>query len=154
MGIHDLIFSADDDKKLLALLTIRKKLENNASRDFSYFTLSKEFLSSTDNDCKWQSFIIIGVFMETRPDDCWQIIINHGDSNDQDTRAAVATILLEHYFETNPQLFDERFRELKRLIRDGHNNLLRTLKMYKSNWGGDNNLSKVNQFLETQNCGA
>jgi len=84
----------DTDKKLLALLTIRQKIERNSISISHYFDIAKKLLTDSDNDCKWQSFIIVGYFMQTRPDDCWQIIIRLGDSNEEDTRAAVATVLL------------------------------------------------------------
>jgi hypothetical protein len=126
-SIEQWLYSKEDDKKLLALLTIREKVENDFIRVPSYFDTAKQFLTDNDNDCKWQSFIIISHFMEVMPEECWQIITKLGNSDNEDTRAAVATILLEHYFEKNPHLFDEKFREYKQLVKAGQKNLLRTL---------------------------
>lgn len=151
--IYELLRSKDNDKKLVALLTIREKVENNTIPASSYFDTAKEFLSDHDNECKWQSFIIVGYFMETKPDGCWQIIIKLGDSDNEDTRAVVATVLLEHYFERNPQLFNSKFREYRQLVKAGHKNLLRTLSMCQSDWGSETNHAKVGRFLENQNCG-
>ena len=151
--INQWLHSKETDKKLLALLTIRKKVENNLAAAVTYFDTTKEFLTDYDNDCKWQSFIIVGYFMESKPEECWDIIIKFGDSDEGDTRAAVATVLLEHYFEKNPKLFDAKFRQYKQLVKSGHKNLLQTLSICKSDWGGETNHIKVDRFLENQNCG-
>jgi hypothetical protein len=151
--IKQWLHSKECDKKLLALLTIRKRVENDFIPAPLYFDIAKQFLTDDDNDCKWQSFIIVGYFMETKPEECWEIITKLGDSNNEDTRAAVATVLLEHYFEKNPQLFDTRFREYTQVIKLGHKNLLETLSVCRSDWGGENNHIEVDRFLENQNCG-
>jgi hypothetical protein len=151
--INQWLYSEDKGKKILALLAIRKKLERDFIPDPSYFDTAKEFLTDNDNDCKWQSFIIVAHFMETKSDECWEIITDLGNSDNEDTRAAVATVLLEHYFEKNPQLFDLKFREYKQLVKTGCKNLLKTLSMCKSDWGGETNHIKVERFIENQNCG-
>lgn len=100
----------------------------------------------------WQSFIIIGHFIEAKPEECWQMIIGLGNSNDEDTRTVVATVLLEYYFEKTPNLFDAKFREYKQLVKAEHKNLLRTLSLCTSAWGSETNQAKVNRFLEKQIC--
>jgi hypothetical protein len=151
--VNQWLYSKERDKKLLALLTIRQKVEDCFIPAPIYFETAKEFLTDNDNDCKWQSFIIVGEFVESKPNECWEIITKLGDSNNDDTRAAVATVLLEHYFEKNPKLFDTKFREYKRLVKEGHKNLLRTLSICRSDWGSDTNHSKVDRYLEKRNCG-
>lgn len=136
------------DRRLMALLTIRKKVEAEFLPPDSYYNIAVAHLIDNDNDCRWQAFIIAARYMETKPEECWELIIKHGNSNDQDTRAAVATILLEHYFEKNPGLFDIKFRNYKQLIKSGQNNLLKTLSICYSDWGGESNQIKVNRFIE------
>jgi hypothetical protein len=151
--INQWLHSKESDKKLLALLTIRKRVENDFIPTPAYFDTAKQFLTDDDNDCKWQSFIIVGHFMESKPEECWEIITKFGNSDEGDTRTAVATVLLEHYFERNPQLFDTKFRQYKQLVKARHKNLLQTLSICKSDWGGETNHINVDRFLENQNCG-
>jgi len=85
--------------------------------------------------------------MEMMPNEIWQLIIEFGNDIDADTRAAVATILLEHYFELHPVLFKERFQELKKEISFGKKNLLDTLKLCYPNWGSDQNKMIVERYI-------
>ena len=152
-SIIEMLNSIDSDMRLQGLIAIRKKVESDSIPDFSNFEKLKRLLSDSDNDCKWQAFIVIGSFMETKPAECWQLITEFGDSSDEDTRTAVATVLLEHYFEVNPQLFDSKFKDYKRLVNSGRKNLLWTMSMCKSDWGSENNRIKVDRFLKNQRGG-
>jgi len=142
------LLSKDPNDRLVAILTLRKKIELSPSLSTPMFEAAKKYLTDSDSDCKWQAFISVSNFMATKPDECWEIIKTFGNSEDQDTRAAVATVLLEHYFEINPHLFDEKFRDYKSKIADGHRNLLATLKLCRSEWGNDLNNLKVQRFLK------
>lgn len=51
-------------------------------------------------------------FIETYPDDIWPIIKHYGHSDDEDMRAGVACILLEHLLEHHRRRF---YRRAKRL---------------------------------------
>jgi len=148
--IEVLLASADSDKRLLAAFIIRRKIETSDGPMEQYFEAVKEMIDDADSDCKWQAFIIIGEFLRSKPYDCWQIILEYGDSSNPDTRAAVATVLLEHFFEQNPDLFDEIFIALKRHVLDGHRNLLHTIRLCQTGWGGEINKMKMAQLLESQ----
>lgn len=129
------------------LSAIRKIIENQDIPSTEYFKVVKPLLDDRDNDCKWQAFIVMGSYMETMPEETWEIILRYGSGTDYDTRSAVATVMLEHYFELNPHLFDAKFREYKRLIKNGNKNLLDTLNGCRSEWGSDANKTRVARFL-------
>jgi hypothetical protein len=148
--IEALLISADSDKRLLATFTKRKKIETNNGPRGQHFGAAKEMIDDADSDCTWQAFIIIGEFLRSKPYDCWEIILEYGDSGNPDTRAVVATVLLEHFFEQNPDLFDEIFITLKQYVLDGHRNLLHTIRLCRSGWGGEINKIKIDKFSETQ----
>jgi hypothetical protein len=143
----------NNEKRLLALLTIRKKLESASIDNPHYFETAKRFLNDPDNDCKWQSFIIIGNFMQPRPNECWQLIVEFGNSDDEDTRTAVATILLEHYFEENPHLFKTKFKELEQRVKLKGHNLFKTLTYCRSKWGSEDNNLTVENFIKKYSKG-
>lgn len=146
------LVSKGNDKRLLALLTIKQKVEIEVEASTipssRFYNIAQKYLKEQDKDCKWQAFITIGFFIETKPEECWQLIIEFGNSKDNDTRVAVATVLLEHYFEQNSYLFDVKFRELKRKIKDGNKNLLKTLSYCRPEWGSDANYNVVDRFIQ------
>lgn len=57
---------------------------------------------------------------------------------------------LSIFFEQNPDLFDEIFIALKRHVLDGHRNLLHTIRLCQTGWGGEINKMKMAQLLESQ----
>lgn len=82
--------------------------------------LRQVLLSDGDSDCRWQAAIVIGLHIETRAEEVWQITAAAGCSEDADVRAAVATCLLEHLIEHDRRYLDRaqqlasrdaRFRE-------------------------------------------
>ena len=50
-------------------------------------------------DPRWQAMIAVADFVETEPDAVWSFVQRWGTSPDEDLRAAVATLLLEHLLE-------------------------------------------------------
>ncbi|MGA7399072.1 MAG: hypothetical protein WCC99_13570 [Candidatus Sulfotelmatobacter sp.] len=49
-----------------------------------------------EEDPRWQAMISIADFIQSDPDAIWPFIVRWGSSADEDLRAAVATVLLEH----------------------------------------------------------
>jgi hypothetical protein len=47
-------------------------------------------------DPRWQAIIVIGEFVEKEPEAIWPFVLRWGSREDEDVRAAVATLLLEH----------------------------------------------------------
>lgn len=62
----------------------------------TYFDLARSLIDDCHNTCRWQAMIVIGEYIETDPARVWPIVEHYGQSDDEDMRAAVATVLLEH----------------------------------------------------------
>jgi len=52
-----------------------------------------------EEDPRWQAMISVGQFIETEPEAVWSFARRLAISPDEDLRAAVATLLLEHLLE-------------------------------------------------------
>ena len=100
--------SRNADSRLRALFKMRGQLTTKPPQ--RYFSLAKGLLDDTDNDCRWQSLIVIGEYIHTRPLDVWPLIAKHGNSDDEDMRTAIATVLLEHLLENHFERFYSRVK--------------------------------------------
>jgi hypothetical protein len=141
--------SPDSDARLRALLHIRQTIESGGQQN-ELFELAKNHITDSDNDCRWQSIIIIGQFLDIRQQDIWEIILRFGSSNDSDMRTAIATILLEHFFEHNPDSFDKRFMDLKEEIHKGNKNLLDTLSLCRFHIKDSKHNGQLSELLRTK----
>jgi hypothetical protein len=56
-------------------------------------------------DPRWQGLIRIEDFIEEEPDEVWEFIVRWGCHEDEDLRAAVATLLLEHLLARHFEIF-------------------------------------------------
>ena len=61
-----------------------------------------------DADPKWQAIIAVGNFIDRAPERLWPFILKWGGSDDEDTRTATATVLLEHLLEYHFDLYVDR----------------------------------------------
>jgi hypothetical protein len=64
--------------------------------------LLKEFdkqLASKDGRTNWQAAIALGEFCESNPNLIWPLVLKWGSCDFEDTRAAIATCVLEHILE-------------------------------------------------------
>jgi hypothetical protein len=52
-----------------------------------------------EEDARWQAIIVIGRFIEDEPEAVWPFVLRWGSHEDEDTRTAIATCLLEHLLE-------------------------------------------------------
>jgi hypothetical protein len=50
-------------------------------------------------DPRWQAIIVIGEFVKEEPEAIWPFVLRWGSHEDEDVRAAIATLLLEHLLE-------------------------------------------------------
>lgn len=141
--------SSDSDTRLSALLHIRRSIESSGQQN-ELFELAKIHITDSDNDCRWQSIIIIGQFLDNRQQDIWEIILHFGSSNDSDMRTAIATILLEHIFEHNPDSFEKRFKDLKEEIQKGNKNLLDTFSLCRFQIKDDKQNGQMSELLKTK----
>ena len=129
------------------LFEIRKKIDEGEKPD-SFFDLAVANIASTDNDCRWQSLIVLGEFLDAKPEEIWKIILEYGSSDDEDMRTAIATVLLEHYFEHHPDSFEEKFPVIKERIQDGDTNLKFTLRMCRFHFGNKKRDREVKALLK------
>lgn len=82
-------------------------------------------LSSSDEKTRWAAAQAAGELIAQTPWDVWRLVLRHGISKNEDTRAAVATCMLEHLLEDH---FDTFFPLLETQIRNGNYLLGDTLR--------------------------
>ena len=73
-------------------------------------------LDSGVESMRWAAAAAAGELVASRPWDVWRLVLRHGASEDEDTRAAVATCMLEHLLESH---FDTFFPLIENHIRSG-----------------------------------
>ena len=141
--LSDLLSSSRSSKRLFALQIIRNQI-NYSQPLKSYFTLSRKNIEDSNNNCRWQSLIIIGEYINRFPDEILNIIIKYGSSEDKDMRTAIATILLEHLLEKD---FKKYFSLYKNISKNNFF-LLDTLSKCWVNGVDSREQKKINQYLK------
>jgi hypothetical protein len=53
----------------------------------------------SEDDPRWQAILRISEYVESHPEEIWAFVLRWGRHEDEDLRAAVATVLLEHLLE-------------------------------------------------------
>jgi hypothetical protein len=123
VDVTEMVSSVDPAERLQGLRLMRQRIEAGIlSRPF--FSLARSLINDSNNDCRWQAIIVVGEFIEENPEGVWEVICEHGVSDDDDMRTAVATVLLEHLLEYH---FSAYFPRLKEKIKDGSSLLADTL---------------------------
>ena len=102
-------------ERLRSLRLMREQIESGG-RPEDYVELARPLIEDADNDCRWQALIVVGESVETNPEAVWQVVCEHGVSDDEDMRMGVATVLLEHLLEHH---FDAYLPRLKQRIEAG-----------------------------------
>ena len=143
--LKGLLSSSKSLNRLLALQIIRKQLDYNKLQK-SYYTLAKRYINDSNNNCRWQSLIIVGEYLDKYSDEIFNIIIKYGKSKDEDMRTAIATVLLEHLLEKN---FDKYFHLYKNVLKN-NSYLLDTLSKSWINIAGSKNQKIVKRFLKNR----
>ncbi len=117
--------SKDARDRLLSLVLIQRQIERGADGRV-YLPLARRMVSDAENNCRWQAAIVVGMSIESVPDEVWKVVREHGDSEDEDMRSAIATILLEHLLEFD---FDRYFAFVRDEVSAGRLRQLDTLSM-------------------------
>jgi hypothetical protein len=151
IGMGEIIYlsnSKDGRDRLLSLVLMRKQIESGDDA-WEYFPLAGTMIEDGNNQCRWQSLIVIGESIETHPDAVWEIVNKYGDSQDEDMRTAIANVLLEHLLQFD---FDRYFTLVRNEVARGKLRLLRTLDMC-SFFGEDSNEKKVKNYVRNTTRG-
>jgi hypothetical protein len=141
--LRELIRSPRPDNRLFSLLLMRKQIEEGIN-PLSYYSLAKSLVSDSDNNCRWQSLIVISEIIETQPKLVWGIVSKFGDSNEEDMRMAIACALLEHLIDYD---FNTYFTKVRELIRKGRYKFIDTLESCSFFSISEVHRKKVQSFL-------
>jgi hypothetical protein len=115
--------SSSATERLRSLRLMRRRIEAGEPPEY-FLGLARTLVGDADNDCRWQALIVVGESVESDPEAVWQVVCEHGASEDEDMRSGVATVLLEHLLEHH---FDAYFPRLKGRIEAGSPLLADTL---------------------------
>lgn len=120
---HLLAASGADDR-LLALLRIRVAIERGVPAH-RFIAIASQLFDDPDDDCRWQALIVVGESIGSDPEAVWQVVEKHGSSLDEDMRAGIATVLLEHLLESD---FDRFYPRVAKRVLDGDARFADTLR--------------------------
>jgi hypothetical protein len=97
-------------ERLQALQIMREQIEAGRQPG-GYLEVARRLIGDADNTCRWQALIVVGEYVLANPEVVWQVICEHGVSEDEDMRNGVATVLLEHLLEYHFDLYFPRLKE-------------------------------------------
>jgi hypothetical protein len=123
VDVTEMVCSVDPAQRLQGLRLMRQQIEAGIPSSF-FFSLARSLINDSSNDCRWQAIIVVGEFIEENPEGVWDVICEYGVSDDEDMRAAVATVLLEHLLQYHFWVY---FPRLKEKIKGGSSLLADTL---------------------------
>jgi hypothetical protein len=122
--LQELVRSPRPNNRLFAILLMKKQIEDGID-PLSYYSLAKSLVPDSDNNCRWQSLIVISELVEVQPELVWDVVSKFGNSNDEDMRMAIACVLLEHLIDYD---FDTYFTKVRELIHRGRYKFIDTLE--------------------------
>jgi hypothetical protein len=114
-ALSELARSSRAEERQRSLRVMRERIEAGEP-PWDYLELGRRLVGDADNDCRWQALVVVGESVESNPEAVWQVVLEHGVSEDEDMRTGVATMLLEHLLEHH---FDLIFPRLKERIETG-----------------------------------
>lgn len=141
--LSDMISSRFANTRLLAFLLMRKQIEAGDSAS-DYFDLARLGVEDSDNNCRWQSLIVISECIESEPERVWKVVAKFGDSPDADMRTAIAVLLLEHLIDHD---FANYFAKVREEIRRGRHRFINTLEGRWFDRNSGTKYRKVQSFL-------
>ncbi|MBN2137652.1 MAG: hypothetical protein JW720_07590 [Sedimentisphaerales bacterium] len=141
--------SKESGDRLFALALMRKqiKLGDNPS---DYFDLAKSLVGDSDNNCRWQALIVISESVESAPQNVWNVVAEHGDSQNADMRTAIACVLLEHLLDFD---FEVYFAKVRDEIHKGRHKFIDTLETCSFDRKAQLNYRKVQSFVKNAKRG-
>ncbi len=92
-------------------------IQSAPEMDAEAFDRARSLIGHADNDVRWQALIAVSNWIYAgRPEPVWEVVLEHGESEDDDMRMGVATVLLEHLLE---HYFDDYFPRVRARIEAG-----------------------------------
>jgi hypothetical protein len=122
--IRRLSLSKDGHERVLSLFLMRRRIAAGDAAT-TYLPRARQMIRDSDGNCRWQATIVVGESIKIDPDAVWQVVLEHGDSEDDDLRRAIACVLLEHLFESD---FERYFSLLRDEVSRGRRRFLDTLE--------------------------
>ena len=147
--LAELAKSSEADQRLLVLALIRKQIASG-DNPREYFTVARKLVSDPDNNCRWQSLIVIAELIESDPDSVWDIVNECGDSDDDDMRMAIAKILLEHLLDRD---FERYFVKVQEEIQNRRYRFIDTLESCSFDGRKGANYRKAQNLLKNAKRG-
>lgn len=108
-NIEALAESADPTYRQRSLELMREAIAGGKD-PAAFFDLARKLIGDEDNDCRWQAAIVVGESIESNPEGVWDVICEFAESQDEDMRDAIATVLLEHLLEHHFERFFDRVK--------------------------------------------
>ena len=108
------------------ILAEMNAIQDAPDRDAAAFKRARSLIGHPNNNVRWQALIAVGQWIESSPEPVWDVVLEHGGSEDEDMRMGVATVLLEHLLEHH---FDTYFPLVRTRIEAGAPLLRWTLSM-------------------------
>lgn len=142
--LHILAASRRASVRLRCVHTARRLLSDRGKRR-GYLELGKKLLRDRSSDVRWQAAILIGEFIEEKPELVWTVTHNCVTNADDDLKDALACVLLEHLLEHH---FDVIFPLVEREIVKGNSDLLDVLSRCWPFGQAEGKWPKVNRLLK------
>lgn len=102
--------TADDPRPILEELERIQRRSGRGDRRPADLQRARAWIGHADNDVRWQALIAVGDWIETDPEAVWEVVLEHGRSEDDDMRAGVACVLLEHLLEHHHEAYFPKLR--------------------------------------------
>src|SRR6185369_15327244 len=101
--------------------------------------IRRQLVSDSEND-RWAGAADLGEYAFARPEQAWPLVVEFGSSSVEDTRAAIATCVLEHILEHH---FDTYFPLLVSEIEQRNNHSLADTLSFCSKFGQAREFSRA-----------
>lgn len=101
-SLTELAASADPRERRLALALMQREIYERDVPAIRFFPLARRLVGDPDNICRWQALFVVSECIESHPEDVWSVVLEYGDSPDEDMRDGLACVVFEH-------LLDEQF---------------------------------------------
>ena len=141
--LREMVNSKEAKTRLVAFLLMRKQIEAGDSAS-DYFDLALLGVEDSDNNCRWQSLIVIEDCIESEAERVWEVVVKFGDSPDADMRTTIAVLLLEHLLDHD---FANYFGKVREEILRGRHRFIDTLQGCWFDRNSGTNYRKVQSFL-------